>query len=289
MFIAAEDLKTKYAVACELREMIDTVRDPESARVLPHMIPVLLEILRSGEPSFQRDSLEFQFRRTLLEILHRMPSGDVIRPQVLALFHGMLHLLRNDNEEIGATCCKTLVDLTRSFRALNDQLLSEFMSILSLLMENVKGLVVEVLSEESPTVDPSIVWPATRSFKVLSEIAMVVVTFLQATRAIALPVLQNALEPFLEIVALQSPAQQKAREDYEAMGGFWSGMAQTIKNPAVYADHITAQIKMVSAVAFLLRCLTETQHDTEGDKLVLSSLRILQDCPPMAITPRKVW
>lgn len=77
------------------------------------------------------------------------------------------------------------------------------MSILSLLMENVKGLVVEVLSEESPTVDSS--WPATRSFKALSEIAMAVVTF-------------------------------------------WSGIAQTIKDPAVYADHITAQIKMVSVV-----------------------------------------
>jgi transformation/transcription domain-associated protein len=43
---------------------------------------------------------------------------------------------------------------------------------------------------------------------------------------------------------IESPAQKKAREDSEAMGEYWTGMAPTITNPQLYADFINAQIKV---------------------------------------------
>ena len=238
------DLKTKHVVACELREMIDTVRDADSTRVIPHMIPVLLEILRSGEPSFQKDSLEYSFRRVLLEILYRIPSNEIIRPQAIPLFQGMLHLLRHDNEENGITCCKTIVDLVRAFRSLTEELLSEFMTILHEIFRNIRGLVEEVLSENSPTLDPNVVFPSVRSFKVLAEMALVVVSFLQINRTMVFPVVQQTLPMNFEVLSIESPAQKKAREDHEAMGGFWAGMAPTVHNPQAYTDSISAQIKV---------------------------------------------
>lgn len=238
------DLKTKHVVACELREMIDTVRDADSTRVIPHMIPVLLEILRSGEPSFQKDSLEYSFRRVLLEILYRIPSNEIIRPQAIPLFQGMLHLLRHDNEENGITCCKTIVDLVRAFRSLTEELLSEFMTILHEIFRNIRGLVEEVLSENSPTLDPNVVFPSVRSFKVLAEMALVVVSFLQINRTMVFPVVQQTLPMNFEVLSIESPAQKKAREDHEAMGGFWAGMAPTVHNPQAYTDFISAQIKV---------------------------------------------
>ncbi|KAI0921097.1 hypothetical protein AcW2_006184 [Taiwanofungus camphoratus] len=280
------DLKTKHNVACELREMIDTVRDAESSRVLPHMIPVLLDILHSGAPSFQKDSLEYQFRRCLLEILHRIPSSEAIRPQALPLFQGMLYLLRHDNEENGITCCKTMIDLVRSFRALNEDLFSDFMGILQQLLQSMKGLVDETLSEESIPVDPNIALPATRSFKVLAEMALVVVTFLQTHRPLVSPEVQATLQLNFSILALESSAQKKAREDFEAMGGVWAGMSPTIKNPQTYADFVSAQIKVLSYLAYVLRGLGE-QYDSEGETLILAALRILQDCPSMAVVARK--
>ncbi|KAI6047148.1 hypothetical protein EDC04DRAFT_2864285 [Pisolithus marmoratus] len=149
------DLKTKHTVACELREMIDTVRDADSARVFPQMIPVLLEILRS-DASFRKDTLEFQFRPTLFD------------PKHFPLLSGMLHILRHDNEENGVTSCKIIIDLLRSFRALTEELVTEFMSILQDVFRNIKGLVEETLSEDSP---------------VLAEMGMVVVTFSQSHRS----------------------------------------------------------------------------------------------------------
>lgn len=281
------DLKTKYMVACELREMIDTVGRDAEARVLPHMIPVLLEILRSGEPSFQKDSLDFQFRRSLLEILHRIPFLDVVRPQVIPLFHGLLHLLRHDNEEMGVTCCKMLNDIMRGLRSFNEEVFTEFMAIFQQLLENLKALLIEAFSEDSRELDASASLPAIRSFKVLSEVNSLLVTFLQINRTAVAPHITALIPRLLEYSELQPPAQQKAREDFEAMGGIWAGLAPTIKNVTIYSDYIVSQIRVISSSLYLLRGLPE-QYEAEGEKLALALLRLFQDCPAMAISARKV-
>ncbi|OBZ70424.1 Transcription-associated protein 1 [Grifola frondosa] len=215
--------------------------------------PILLEILRSGEVSFQKDSLEHQFRHGLLEILHRIPLTEVIRSQILPLFHGMLYVLRNDNEENAAICCKTIVELARTFRALNEELLAEFAAIVQQLLHNVPSLVIDTLSEDSLPLNSNVMLPATRSFKVLSEVGFVMVTFLQTNRALVSPVVQATLPMIIDVITLQSSVQKKAREDYEAMGDFWSGMATTMENSQAYTDFITAQIKLLSSLAFLTR------------------------------------
>ncbi|KAL4241981.1 DNA Damage Response and Repair Kinase [Abortiporus biennis] len=282
----AVDLKTKHSVASELREMLDTVRDTESSRVIPHMIPSLLTFLKSSEPSFQKDSLEFSLRRIILEIIHRIPATELIRPQAIPMFQGMLYLLRHDNEEIGITCSKTILDLIRSLRVFTEELFLECMDFVYELFKNVKELAVEVLSEDSSLLDPNIALPSIRSFKVWAEVAVLIVTFMQVQRQIVVPVIQQALALNFEVLSIQSPAQQKAREDYEAMGGFWAGMASTIRNAQAYTDLISAQIKMISCLAYVLRALGD-QVEKEGETLVLTALRILQDCPSNAATARK--
>ncbi|KAF9222005.1 FAT-domain-containing protein [Gyrodon lividus] len=280
------DLRTKQTVACELREMIDTVRDTDSARVFPQMIPVLLEILRSGEPAYNKDNQEYQFRRVLLEVLHRIPYNDSIRPLALPLLSGMLHTLRHDNEENGVTSCKIIIDLLRSFRALTEELVSEFMAILQDVFRNIQDLVEETLSEDSAVLDVNVVMPSIRSFKVLAEMGMVVVTFSQSHRPLVVTMIQTTLALNFEVLALESPAQRKAREDREAMGAYWAGMAPSIKNPQAYADFINAQIKMVSYVAYIIRGFGE-QFDSFGERLILSAVRLLQDLPANGIQARK--
>ena len=281
------DLRTKLTVACELREMIDTVSREAENRVLPHMIPVLLEILRSGEPSFQKDSVEFQFRRTLLEIFHRIPFVEVVRPQVLPLFHGLLYLLRHDNEEMGTTSCKMMIDLMRALRQFHEEVFSDFMAIFLQLVENLKSLLTEAFSEDSPELDGTTSLPAIRSFKVLSEVNLLLVAFLQLNRNAVLPHLSSLIPRLLEYSELQPPAQQKAREDHEAMGGVWAGMSSTIKNVQLYTDYIVSQVKVISSTLYLVRGIPEP-YDAEGEKLALALLRLFQDCPAMAISARKV-
>ncbi len=208
------------------------------------MIPVLLDCLRTGEPSFQRDSLEFNFRRTLLEILQRIVSVEVRRDQVSAFTSSMLQLIRLDNEENGVLCCKIVIDLVRNHRSFTEETLKQFLSVLSESFNNVPLLVEETLSEDSPILDPNVVLPSIRSFKVLSELAMITIHLVQFMRQLVQNVLLETIEPHFHVLTIESPAQKKAREDYESSGRFWSGMAPTIKNPGAYSDFILAQVKV---------------------------------------------
>ncbi|KAF7789373.1 hypothetical protein EIP86_000317 [Pleurotus ostreatoroseus] len=280
------DLKTRLLSASELRDRIDGHKDAEALRVLPHMIPVLLDCLRSGEPAFQKESLEFNFRRTLLEILQRIVSIEVRRDQVSAFTSSMLQLIRTDNEENGVLCCKIVIDLVRNHRSFTEETVKQFLSVLSDAFNNVPVLVEETLSEDSRVLDPNVALPSIRSFKVLSELAMITIHLVQFMRPLVQNVLQETIEAHFHVLTIESPAQKKAREDYEAMGGFWSGMAPTIKNPTAYSDFIVAQVKILSFLAYFLRGHTD-QYDSQLENLLLNVLRMLQDCPASAVAPRK--
>ncbi|KAF8076441.1 hypothetical protein FPV67DRAFT_1558921 [Lyophyllum atratum] len=261
------DLRTKHAVAAEIREMIDTVRDTESIRAIPVLIPALLDLLQNSEVALHKDTMEYQFRRMLLEIINRLPVGDAVRPFVTPIFTCMLHILRRDNEENGSVACKTL---WTSFECLSD-----FVAIFLESFRNMNSLVTQ-----------NIVPMSLRSFKVVGEMGMVIVIISQTHRAMVASPIQTTIAPAFEVLALESSAQKQAREDYEAMGNIWSGMAPTIKNTSAYTDFIHCQIKVLSYLAYVMRFSGEADENY-GETLILTALRMLQDCPANGIALRK--
>ncbi|KAH9999859.1 FAT domain-containing protein [Russula vinacea] len=282
----ALDLTRRLTAATELRDMIDNVRDTEATRVYLQTIPALLELLRSNEPAFQKDIPEYQFRRVIVEILQRLAPMEGTRSLVSTAFPGMLHLLRHDNEEIGVACCKTLSEIIRTHRTLPEDLVSQFTVVFQELAQNIPSLATEYLSEGSAELDAKVVLPGMHSFKVLKEMGIVVSAFMRDQRQSIVTLIQNSLPLHFEVLAVEAPAQKKAREDYEAMGGFWSGMSESIRNAQAYSDLILAQVKMLSYVAYVLRGLGD-QHESHGDSLLLASLRLLQDIPAHDISSRR--
>lgn len=241
------DLTRRLTAATELRDMIDNVRDTEATRVYLQTIPALLELLRSNEPAFQKDIPEYQFRRVIVEILQRLAPMEGTRSLVSTAFPGMLHLLRHDNEEIGVACCKTLSEIIRTHRTLPEDLVSQFTVVFQELAQNIPSLATEYLSEGSAELDAKVVLPGMHSFKVLKEMGIVVSAFMRDQRQSIVTLIQNSLPLHFEVLAVEAPAQKKAREDYEAMGGFWSGMSESIRNAQAYSDLILAQVKVSSS------------------------------------------
>ncbi len=156
----------------------------------------------------------------------------------------MLHVVRHDNEENGTTACKALVDIIRGYRILEEESLNEFVAIFLQVFQNMKSLVEEALREDSATLDSTVVLPSVRSFKVLGEMGMVMVIMSQVHRQLVSPAMQSSIPFATEVLALESPAQHKARIDFEAMGGIWSGMSPTVKNASAYSEFIHSQIKV---------------------------------------------
>ncbi|KAH8105847.1 hypothetical protein BXZ70DRAFT_396929 [Cristinia sonorae] len=272
------DLKTKLVVATELRDTIETVRDAESARVIPHMIPVILEVLRSGAPSVKKDSIENVFRRVLLEIIHRIPNPEAIRPQTVPLLQGMIHLIRNDNEDIGVLCCKIASETIRVLKPLTEEIATAFLKLYAECVHNMEHLASLYLSEESKTLESNDILMSVQSFKVVAELSIIAGLFSSLNRTISSSTIQEALPLNLKVIALESPAQKRARSDYEAMGNVWVGVAPTIKNLSLYTDLLSAQIKTVSTTTVMLRQSTD-QHPSELEVVTASIIRLLQDMP----------
>lgn len=153
--------------------MIDTVRDSDGPRVFPHMLQMLLDILRGSEPSFKRDSAEYNFRKVLVEIIHRIPASESMRPHVSNMINVQLSIVRNDNEENGGTALKILNDSIRTMKQVTDEQVMELASIFEQLLKNLPEVVADLFSESSQAWDPNVVPHSIKSLKVLAEISLV--------------------------------------------------------------------------------------------------------------------
>jgi transformation/transcription domain-associated protein len=117
-----------------------------------------------------------------------------------------------------------------------------------------------------------------QSFKVLAECPIIVVSIFQAYRncvnrnvKLFVPLIKNVL-------LLQAKPQEKAHQEAEAQGKIFTGVSKEIRNRAAYGDFITAQVKTMSFLAYLLRVYSQQLNDflpTLPDIVV----RLLKDCP----------
>ncbi|KAJ7507855.1 hypothetical protein B0H11DRAFT_2271401 [Mycena galericulata] len=245
--------------------------------------PPILDLLRSVPVATEKGTQGFSFRRILVEIINRLPFHEKVRPRADEIFNCMIHVIRTDNEENGVICCKTLVDLIRNYRISSAQNMSDFFALFQQSCANMPGIVEEVLSAHSLPINTDAILPCLRSFKGLVEMGQVMASFMQVQRS-ATP--NETLSPAFEVIALESSAQKTARENYEAMGQFWSGMSPDIQNPVAYSDFLYAQAKILSYLTYVMRWGVDNQ-ETYGDTLLLATLRLLQDCPVGAIGTRK--
>ncbi|KAF7332097.1 hypothetical protein MKEN_00090300 [Mycena kentingensis (nom. inval.)] len=279
------DMSAKQKATVEIRELLqlDTPRETDIARSFVVLVQSVIAVLPTVAVVNDRSAPEFAFRRALVEILHHLPPHETIRPRAEEIFNCMLQVIRTDNEDNGGICCKIIGDLLRNYRIATQQGMADFFAVFAESSSNLPSLIAEVLSENSPQILPDAIFPCTRSFKGILEMGQVLTTLTQILRT---GNNNESQKPAFEAIALEAPAQKTARENHEAMGRFWAGMAPTIVNVGAYTDLIGAQAKILSFLTYAMRWGVENT-DQYGDTLLLCCVRLLQDCPATAIGSRK--
>ncbi|KAK4242261.1 hypothetical protein C8A03DRAFT_11533 [Achaetomium macrosporum] len=118
----------------------------------------------------------------------------------------------------------------------------------------------------------------TQSFKVLAECPIVVVSIFQVHRQ-TVPQNIKAFVPLIKSTLLcQAKAQDQAHKDAAARGTIHTGVTPNIKNRAAFGDFITAQVKTMSFLAYLLRQYSNYLTDFLPS-LPEITVRLLKDCP----------
>ena len=83
---------------------------------LEHMIKIFLKILQEGEPHFISEYNIQQVRKLILEMIHRLPSNEYLRPYVKQILSLMSKLLETDNEENVLVCLRIIIELHKQYK-----------------------------------------------------------------------------------------------------------------------------------------------------------------------------
>lgn len=254
---------------------------------------------------------------------HPAPT-EPFEPYALEVVELLMKLVRNDNEENAVISVKVISDIMRHQHKVVQNKVQDFLSLIQELFEQMERVVREQLDNEptagaagmpstpsssqtnfhqhqsprpaSPTAtttDFGVDQPSARpllkgmqSFKVLSECPIIVVSIFQVYRN-TVPQNVKAFVPLIKsVLLLQAKAQEQAHADAAARGTVFAGVSPSIKNRAAFGEFITAQVKTMSFLAYLLRQYSQQLTDFLPT-LPEIVVRLLQDCPREKSSARK--
>ncbi|KEF63414.1 transformation/transcription domain-associated protein [Exophiala aquamarina CBS 119918] len=308
------DTRTKSNVATDLRDSIESLCTPPStyAKFLARLWPVFKKILE-GKPDFSPTSFEQVLRNQILEIIHRLQHAPPeVEPYALDMVDTLMELVRVENEDNAVLCLKTIMDLERHQAAATASKVQPFLDLIQEMFEMMEQVVKDTFDSPVNHHQPSSSTPnppggnlqsprpgspnttvsdpgnerkehiplakGMQSFKVLSECPIIVVSIFQAHRSSVAANVKKFVPSIKSILLLQAKAQEKAHSDAEANKTVFTGVSKDIKNRAAFGDFITAQVKTMSFLAYLLRVYANQLTDFLPT-LPSVVVRLLKDCP----------
>ncbi|KAI0120020.1 FAT domain-containing protein [Nemania sp. FL0031] len=299
---------------------------PVYSLFLSRVMPLIINILRgpcifqntSVEQKLRHCILEILHRLPT----HQAPTEpfEQYAKEVVDL---LMTLVRNDNEENATLCVKIISDIMRHQPKVLQDKVQAFLNLIQELFEQMEKVVKEQLDSTAlpinatgPPSTPgstqtnfqsprpgSPVAPMTdlgqdlqqqsrpllkgmQSFKVLSECPIIVVSVFQTYRNIIQQNVKLFVPLIKSVLCLQARAQELAHSEAKMKGTIFTGVSPSIRNRAAFGEFITAQVKTMSFLAYLLRQYSSQLADflpTLPDIVV----RLLKDCPREKSAARK--
>ncbi len=262
----------------------------------------------------------------MLEILHRLPVNppEVFEPYAADIVDLLMGLVKIENEDNAVLCMKTIMDLERHtslIKVLRDKV-QPFLDMIQEMFQTMEQVVRDTFDNPTPGASqgvpstpnnaqnfqsPRPASPVTsvaelgaeqqttrpllkgmQSFKVLAECPIIVVSLFQVHRSHVNDNVKRFVPLIKGVLLLQAKPQERAHMEARSRGGgaIFTGVSKEIKNRAAFGEFITAQVKTMSFLAYLLRVYANQLTDflpTLPDIVV----RLLKDCPRERSAARK--
>lgn len=236
----------------------------------------------------------------------------------------LMQLVRTDNEDNAILCVKIISDIMRHQHKVMQSKVQQFLDLIQELFQQAEKVVKDQLDNASSASNTQNAAPSTpggsqanfqsprpaspvasvtdlgadpqqqnrrllagmQSFKVLSECPIIVVSIFQIYRN-AVQTNVRAFVPLIKnVLCLQASAQKQAHADAAAKGKIHTGVSPAIKDRAAFGEFITAQVKTMSFLAYLLRQYQSQLLDFLPT-LPEIVVRLLKDCPKEKSGTRK--
>ncbi|KAA8581786.1 hypothetical protein FQN60_003367, partial [Etheostoma spectabile] len=276
--------ETKLKMMQEVSENFENVTSsPQYSTFLEHIIPRFLTFLQDGEVQFLQEKPTQQLRKLVLEIIHRIPTNEHLRPHTKNILSVMFRFLEIESEENVLICLRIIIELHKQFRPPISQEIHHFLDFVKQIYKDLPkvvaryfenpqviaentvpspemvGMITSVLvktapeREDSETRTHTIIPRGSLSLKVLAELPIIVVLMYQLYK--------------LNIHNVVSEQHK-------------------LYNKELYADFIAAQIKTLSFLAYIIR-IYQDLVGKYSQQMVKGMLQLLTNCPSETAHLRK--
>ena len=241
-----------------------------------------------------------------------MSPPEALEPYAADIVDLLMGLVKIENEDNAVLCMKTVMDFARHQTKATEKKVQPFLDLIQEMFETMEQAVKDTFdnpvqgsmpgvpsapsnpqnfqsprpgSPSASVSDLGIEQQTTRpllkgmqSFKVLAECPIIVVSLFQAHRNCVHKNVKLFVPLIKGVLLLQAKPQERAHAEAKAQGRIFTGVSKDIKNRAAFGEFITAQVKTMSFLAYLLRVYAQQLTDflpTLPDIVV----RLLKDCP----------
>uniref|UniRef100_A0A8C9SXE3 Transformation/transcription domain-associated protein n=1 Tax=Scleropages formosus TaxID=113540 RepID=A0A8C9SXE3_SCLFO len=294
--------ETKLKMMQEVSENFENVTSsPQYSTFLEHIIPRFLTFLQDGEVQFLQEKPAQQLRKLVLEIIHRIPTNEHLRPHTKNILSVMFRFLEIENEENVLICLRIIIELHKQFRPAITQEIHHFLDFVKQIYKELPkvvtryfespqvipentvpspemvGMITSVVvktapeREDSETRTHTIIPRGSLSLKVLAELPIIVVLMYQLYKLNIHNVVSEFVPLIMQTIMLQVSPQAKQHKLY---------------NKELYADFIAAQIKTLSFLAYIIR-IYQDLVGKYSQQMVKGMLQLLSNCPSETAHLRK--
>nr|XP_046232222.1 transformation/transcription domain-associated protein [Scatophagus argus] len=294
--------ETKLKMMQEVSENFENVTSsPQYSTFLEHIIPRFLTFLQDGEVQFLQEKPTQQLRKLVLEIIHRIPTNEHLRPHTKNILSVMFRFLEIESEENVLICLRIIIELHKQFRPPISQEIHHFLDFVKQIYKDLPkvvaryfenpqviaentvpspemvGMITSVLvktapeREDSETRTHTIIPRGSLSLKVLAELPIIVVLMYQLYKLNIHNVVSEFVPLIMNTIMLQVSVQARQHKLY---------------NKELYADFIAAQIKTLSFLAYIIR-IYQDLVGKYSQQMVKGMLQLLSNCPSETAHLRK--
>lgn len=238
-------------------------------------------------------------------MIHRLPTGELLRPYVNLILTTMLKVLQTDNEENVLICLRIIIELHKQFRPAFTPEVQLFLSFVkqmyadlpkhlpkifepraSLRIHDMTEVNLEQLLSETYTVTQiqvekkpgeneatnySLIPRGTLSLKVFQELPIIVVLMYQIYKQYVHQEVAGFVPLIMVTITLQPAAMHRA---------------QPSVSRELFVDFMGAQIKTLSFLAYVIR-IFQDEISNHGPSMVKGVISLLQSCPKEVTNLRK--
>ncbi|CAG7721830.1 unnamed protein product [Allacma fusca] len=291
-----DDAKVKTAQ--DINENFETIlASPYYHQFVENGVPLFLKYLQEGEPQFVAEFASQQARKSVLEILHRLPPTDVLRPYVKQILNTTFKLIEIDNEENVVICLRIIIELHKQYRPPFSPDVQQFLLFVKKVYTDLKSHMEKIFEPKIPikikdindinvssTLDEiysatsfqsdkkapdgsiisyNVLPKSSNSLKVLQELPIIVVLMYQIYKSNVHQEVAEFIPIVMNTITLQPSDQQRSSPNF---------------NKEVLVEFMGAQVKTLSFLAYIIKLYQDlvVQH---SDLLVQGLINLLNLCP----------